>query len=61
MFSGMKKEERDDKLEKYRRMEINVLIITNISARSIKYSMSQLFISKSQQFLMVKNKKISRC
>jgi len=35
MFSGMTKEERDDTIEKFRRVEVNVLITTNMIARGI--------------------------
>ena len=45
MFSGMSKEERDDTIDKFRRVEINVLITTNMIARGIDVPQTELVIN----------------
>jgi superfamily II DNA/RNA helicase len=45
MFSDMTKEERDDTIAKFRRVEINVLITTNMIARGIDVPQTELVIN----------------
>jgi len=45
MFSGMSKEERDETMQKFRNVEINVLITTNMIARGIDVSDTELVIN----------------
>ena len=45
MFSGMTKEERDDTIERFRKVEVNVLITTYMIARGIDVPQTELVIN----------------
>lgn len=49
----MTKEERDDTIEKFRRVEVNVLITTNMIARGIDVPQTELVINFDVPSMMI--------